>query len=100
MEEQSKEHVGTLQTNSVALSPQANYTDRSVAAGRPTANFFGYRSVEWSAGWVPTAVNLYSRPEQLRFHARSSSIILMRLSGPRSKKIWYCRGSNPGLLGL
>jgi hypothetical protein len=34
----------------------------------------------------PTAVNLdFLDPEQLLFHSSSSSVILMRLSGPRSR---------------
>jgi hypothetical protein len=44
-------------------------------------------------GWFPTAVSRSSRPETLLFLSSSSSIVLTRLSGPRSRsttcqKIW------------
>jgi hypothetical protein len=44
-------------------------------------------------------------PEPLLFHSSSSSIILRRLSEPRSRpttsqKMWYRRESNPGPLDL
>jgi hypothetical protein len=50
--------------------------------------------VEWSAQRIPTVVSLYFLdPEPLLFHLSSSSIILTRMSGPRSRpttsqKIW------------
>jgi hypothetical protein len=60
----------------------------------------------WPAQRIPMAVNLgFSRPEPLLFHSSSFSVVLTRLSGPRSRpptyqKIWYGRESNPGPLDL
>jgi hypothetical protein len=51
-------------------------------------------------------VSLYFlAPEPLAFHSNSSSVILTRLSGPRSRpitsqKTWYRRESNLGPLDL
>jgi hypothetical protein len=45
--------------NSVAFSPQANYTDRATATcGRSCANFLRIEGVAWSVQRIPTAVNL------------------------------------------
>jgi hypothetical protein len=50
--------------------------------------------IAWSAQQIPMAVNLgFLYPEPLLFHSSSSSVILMRLSGPSSRpttsqKIW------------
>jgi hypothetical protein len=55
---------------------------------------FADRGVAWSAQRIPTAVNLGSLdPEPLVFNSSSSSVVLTRLSGPRSwpttsQKIW------------
>jgi hypothetical protein len=57
-------------------------------------------------GGSPTAVNLSFLDRSLYlFLSNSSSVILTRLSGPRSRhticqKIWRRRESNPGPLGL
>jgi hypothetical protein len=61
--------------------------------------------VAWSAQWIPTAVNLGSLdPEELLFHSSSSSDILTRLSGHRSRpitsqKILIALGIEPGTSG-
>jgi hypothetical protein len=45
--------------NSVAFSPQANYTDRATAACRRSwCQLLRIEGVVWSAQWIPTAVNL------------------------------------------
>jgi hypothetical protein len=77
------------------FSQQASYTDRVTAACRRSyCQLLRIEGAEWSAQRFPTAVNLsFLDPEPLLFHSCSSSIILMRLSGFRSKpttfrKIW------------
>jgi hypothetical protein len=46
---------------------------------------FADRGVAWSAQRISMAVNLgFLGPEPLLFHSSSSSVILTRLSGPRS----------------
>jgi hypothetical protein len=69
------------------FSPQGNYTDRATAAcRRSSCQLFRIEGVAWSAQRIPTAVNLeFLDPELLLFHSSSSSVILMRLSGPRSR---------------
>jgi hypothetical protein len=69
------------------FSPQANYTDRAAAACRRTqCQLMRIEGVAWSAHRIPTAVNLhFLDPEPLLFHSSSSSVILTRLSGPRSR---------------
>jgi hypothetical protein len=45
--------------NSVACSPQANYTDRAAAAcQRSEGQFLRIEGVAWSAQRIPAAVNL------------------------------------------
>jgi hypothetical protein len=66
------------------LSLLANYTDRATAACRGVAQ---------SARRIPYGRILLSRPEPLLFLSSSSSVVLMRLSGPRSRpttsqKVW------------
>jgi hypothetical protein len=91
----SYSHHKLKKLNSVAFSPQANYTDRATAACRRSwFQLLRIKGVAWSAQRIPTAVNFrFSRPEPLLFHSSRSSIILTRLSGPRSRyttsqKIW------------
>jgi hypothetical protein len=68
------------------LSPGANYTDRATAEpGDPLRSY------------SPS-----SRPQRLLLLPSSSSVVLSRLSGPRStstttQKVWQCRESNPDL---
>jgi hypothetical protein len=72
------------------FSPQANHTDRAIA----TCRYYQIESVAWSAQRIPTAVSLgFLDPELLLFHSSNCSIILTRLTGPRSRptssqKIW------------
>jgi hypothetical protein len=67
-------------------------TERPPLVGEVSAKWV--EGVAWSAQRIPTAVNLdFSTPEPLLFHSSSSSIVLTRLSGPRSRpptsqKIW------------
>jgi hypothetical protein len=63
------------------LSPRANYTDRATAACRRSRyKLFRTGGVTWSAPY-----SRLSRPEPLLFLPSSSSIVLMRLSEPRSR---------------
>jgi hypothetical protein len=61
--------------------------------------------VAWSAQRIPTAVNPgFLEPEPLLFNPSSSSVILTRLSGPRSKQHYYSEnlvapGIQPGTSG-
>jgi hypothetical protein len=51
--------VITLRLNSVAFSPQANYTDRATAACRwSLCQLLRIEGVAWSAQRIPTAVNI------------------------------------------
>jgi hypothetical protein len=68
-------------------------TERPLHVGEGSANFCGWR-VSCGAQWIATAINLgFLDLEPLPFHSSSSSVILMRLSGPRYRpttpwKIW------------
>ena len=75
-----------LKKNSVALVRK-----RTIPTERPPP--VGEVSVTWSAQRIPTAVNLCFWTGAATFYSSSSSIDLMRLSGPRSRptttqKIW------------
>jgi hypothetical protein len=70
-------------------------TERPQLVGEVRANVLRIEGATWSAWRIPTVVisARFSRPEPLFFLSSSSSIILMRLSGPRSRpttsqKIW------------
>jgi hypothetical protein len=84
------------QASSVAFSPRANYTDWSIAAGRPilVPTFLGWKGVAWSARRFPRAVNLdFLERSQYFFLSSSYVFILKRLSGTRStptttQKVW------------
>jgi hypothetical protein len=69
------------------LSPRANYTDRAIAACRRSLlPRFADRGVSRSQrGGSPTAVISVTRPKPPLFLSSSSSIVLTRLSGPRSR---------------
>jgi hypothetical protein len=68
------------------LSLRANYTDRATAACRRSqCRLLRIDGVEWSAKQIPTSVFLVPRPQPLFFLPSSSSIVLTRLSGPRSR---------------
>jgi hypothetical protein len=83
-----------LKLNSVAFSPQANYTDRAtVACLRSWCQLLRIEDVEWSAQRIPTTLNPgFLHPEPLLFHSSSSSVILTRVSGPgnRTRAFWIC----------
>jgi hypothetical protein len=52
-------HSHDKKLNSVAFSPQANYTDRATAAcRRGYSQLLRIEGVAWSARRIPTAVNL------------------------------------------
>jgi hypothetical protein len=76
------------------LSPQANYTtERPPLVGEVSANFCGERVSRVQRNGSPRPYSRFSRPKLLIFLPSSSSIVLMRLSGPRSRpttsqKIW------------
>jgi hypothetical protein len=76
-----------LKTKLRGFSPQANYTDRAIAACRGSkCQLLWLECVAWSAQRIPPAVNLgFLDSEPLLFHWSSSSVILTRLSGPRSR---------------
>jgi hypothetical protein len=74
------------------LCPQANYSDRRLSAKLvPTFADRGLSHSQWDASLRP--YSQLSRPEPLLFLLSSSSVLLMRLSGLRSRpttsqKIW------------
>jgi hypothetical protein len=76
------------------LSPQANYSDRATAiVGDVSANFCGYSVLGGQLDGSLRPYSQFSRPESLLFLPSSSSVVLTRLSGPRSRpttsqKIW------------
>jgi hypothetical protein len=70
-----------------------------------SANFCGYKVPRAQREGFLRPYARLSRPEPLLFLPSSSSVVLTRLSGPRSRpstsqKIWYRRESNPGPLYL
>ena len=88
-----KDHIKLTKLR--GLSPRANYTDRAAAAGRRSkCQLLRIEDVTWSAQRIPKAVNLcFLDRSRYFFYSSSSSIDLMRLSGPRSRptttqKIW------------
>ena len=93
--------------NSVTLvREQTIPTERPPPVGEVSANFCGQRGVTWSAQRFPTAVLIsVFQTGAATYYSSSSSIDLMRLSGPRSRptttqKIWQLRESNPRPLYL
>jgi hypothetical protein len=84
-----------LKAKLCGFSPQANYTDQATAACRRNCwQLLRIEGVAWSTQRIPTAViSFFYTPELILFHSTSSSVILTRLSGPRSRpttsqKIW------------
>jgi hypothetical protein len=73
---------------------------------RNSTKFLRIDGVAWSAQQNPTSVNIdFLDPEPLRFNSCSSSVIITRLSGHRSRttasqKIWKHWESNTGSLDL
>jgi hypothetical protein len=82
-----RQHGNNITTKLRSFSPQAYYTYRATAAcRRRQCQLLRIEGVAWSAQRIPTAVNLdLLKPEPLLFHSSSSSVILTRLSGPRSR---------------
>jgi hypothetical protein len=76
------------------LSPRANYrTERPPLVGEVRANFCWQRVLRVKSDWYLQPYSRFSRPGPLVFLRSSSSIVLTRLSGPRSRcttsqKIW------------
>jgi hypothetical protein len=75
-----------LKTKLRGFSSQANYSNHPLSAKLvPT---FADRGCRVVSATDPTAVKLgFLDVEQLLFHSSSSSVIFMRLSGPRSGPI-------------
>jgi hypothetical protein len=68
------------------LSPQANYIDRAAAAClRSYCQLLRVEGVAWTAQRIPTAVFSVFCTGAATISSRSSSIVLARLSGPRSR---------------
>jgi hypothetical protein len=79
----------------IKLNTTSELYDRATAACRRSqCQLLRIEGVAWSAQRIPTAVNLgFLDPEPLLFRSSSSSVILTRLSGHRSRpttsqKIW------------
>jgi hypothetical protein len=76
------------------LSPRANYTDRATAACRRNdCQLLRIEGATWSAWRIPTAVFSIFQTGAATFLSSSSSVVLTRLGGPRSRpttsqKIW------------
>jgi hypothetical protein len=66
-------------------------TERPPLVGEVSVNFFRIQSAAWSAWRIPPAVISVSRPEPLLSLPSSSSIVLTRLSGPRSRPTTFQR---------
>jgi hypothetical protein len=90
------------ETNTIKIIPQLmnmtqNYvawdrertipTERPPIVGEVSANFLQIEGVVWSAQRIPRPYSRISRPEPLLFLPSSSSVVLMRLSVPRSRPI-------------
>jgi hypothetical protein len=97
----------TTTTNFMTSRPQANYTNRGIAVC-PRIYYQllcleGFRVVRAkSSHW---RLSLVSRPKPLFSHSNSCTILLTKLSGPRSRtttslKIKLLRESNTGPLDL
>jgi hypothetical protein len=82
--------------------------ERTISTERPplvdevSANFWGKKVPRGQRDGSLRPYSLLSRPEPLLFLSGSSSVVLTRLSGPRSKpntyqKMWQTRESNPDL---
>jgi hypothetical protein len=66
-------------TNSVAFSPQANYTDETAALiGEVTAILCGLMGVPWSAQLFPTAIHLGFLHRNLYFFIRVAPQLSLR----------------------
>jgi hypothetical protein len=92
-----------LKLNSVTwVCERTISTERPPLVGEVSANLYGYRVSRGRLNGSPRLYSRVSRPEPLLFLSSSSSVVLTRLSGPRSRpttsqKIWKRRESNPDL---
>jgi hypothetical protein len=76
------------------LSPRANYTDRAIAACRRSdCQLLRIEGATWSAWRIPTAVFSVFYTGAAIFLSSSSSVVLTRLSGPRSTPTTFFSGS-------
>jgi hypothetical protein len=72
------------------LSPRANYIDRETAACRRSdCQLLRIEGATWSAWWIPTAVFSVFLTGAATFLSSSFSVVLTRLSGPRSRPITF-----------
>jgi hypothetical protein len=74
-----------------------NYFGRPPLVGEVSANFCWWRVPRGQHNGSQRQYSRISRPKPLLFLPSSSSIVLTRLSGPRSRattsqEIWYCQG--------
>jgi hypothetical protein len=76
-------------------SPRANYTDRATTACRRSdCQLLRIEGVAWSAQRIPPAVFSVFYTGAASFPSSSSSVVLTRLSGPRSRPTtFYFSGS-------
>jgi hypothetical protein len=75
-------------------------TERPPLVDEVSTNFWGYRVPRGQRNGYPRPFSRISRPETLLFLPSSSSVVLTRLSEPRSRlttpqKIWYRWEPNP-----
>jgi hypothetical protein len=86
--------ICTLKKKLLGLSPRANYTDRATAACRwSDCQLLRIEGVTWSAWRIPTAVFSVFYTGPATFLSSSSSVVLTRLSGPRSRPTTFFSGS-------
>jgi hypothetical protein len=69
------------------MRPEASYTDQSTAADSVIwGRILRVEGITWSVQRIPTAVNIgFLDRRWLLFHSSTSSVILTRLRGPRSR---------------
>jgi hypothetical protein len=76
----------TIWFNSVAVVRERTIpTERPPLVGEVSANVCGYRVPRGQSGGTLRPYSRFSRPEPLLFLSSSSSVVLTRLSGPRSR---------------
>jgi hypothetical protein len=71
------------------LSPRANYTELPTLVGEVSANFCGQGMTHGQHDGSLRPHSRLSRPKPLLFLPSSPSIVLARLSGPRSRPITF-----------
>jgi hypothetical protein len=78
--------ISVIHKKNYGLSPRANYTDRATAAcPRSDCQILRIEGATWSAWRIPTAVFSVFYTGAATFLSSSSSVVLTRLSGPRSR---------------